>query len=184
MDDNYVEAIEDGKIVKVTEDYARREGLLIIRKPTISVSNTPKKEDDRRLLFDDFRRPIKKPKSQVMSELKEHFYWEVAEKRKKLNLTRKQLASAIGVYETDIKMIENGTLPKDDFVIINKLQNYLGVNLRKDNKDFNSSARKSVETLNPGSNHPYKQEVKDKSGSEKENIEEDIEIFGDDIILK
>ena len=28
-----VEAIDEGRIVKVPEDYARREGLLILRKP-------------------------------------------------------------------------------------------------------------------------------------------------------
>ena len=35
---NFVEAIEDGKIVKVTEEYAKSEGLLIVRKQDDSAS--------------------------------------------------------------------------------------------------------------------------------------------------
>ncbi len=145
--EEFVEAIEEGKIVRVREQYAKLEGLPILRKhkPTIeeSVKSREKMLRDKQetFSFDDFRKPLKTSKNQVLSELIDNFQWEVVKKRRAINLTRKQLAKEINEPESSIKLIENGLLPSSDFVIINKLQSRLKINLRKDQKDFSQSPR-------------------------------------------
>jgi len=172
-----VEAIEEGRIVKVREDYARREGLLILRKKASSESNDSGvqtsrimgENEERRLGLDDFRKPLGWRKSQVVSELIDNFGWPIAKARRSRNLTRKQVAEKIGESESSVKMIEAGILPKEDFVLINKIQSYLQINLRKDKKDFEESPRKLVEEERSGGG-------KDSIGS-FEVIGSDIEIF-------
>jgi len=141
--DDMVDAIEDGKIVRVSQGYAAREGLLILRKPEISSGNTlqvkeqmkltPRLRGERKAFFDidKYRRPWH-DKNEIIASLTGNFHWEVASRRKQLNLSRKQLASAINVPEEDLKMIENGNLPHNDYILISKLENYLKINLRRD----------------------------------------------------
>ena len=47
-------------------------------------------------------------------------------------MTRKQLAQALSVSEHEIKLLEHGLLPSDDFVLISKVEKYFGLNLRRD----------------------------------------------------
>ena len=104
---DYVEAIEEGKIVKVTEEYAKLEGLPILRRYTPQkVQEKKKQEKTTYLLFDDFRKPLK-PKSQVLLELIENFHWQISKKRREFGLTRRQLAQKINEPEYYIKMLEN-----------------------------------------------------------------------------
>lgn len=164
--DELVEALEEGKIVKVREEYAKREGLLILRKDfekpiekRYLVHNTREKKEEERIGFDELRKPLNWRKNQVVSELIDNFQWVILQERKKRNLTRKQFAGILNVSENEMKMIENGIV--NDFVLINKIQSHFGINLRKDEKDFSASAR----------------EVLEKKG--EKNIQEDIEIeFG------
>ncbi|MBS3071532.1 helix-turn-helix domain-containing protein [Candidatus Pacearchaeota archaeon] len=174
LDETYVEAIEEGKIVRVSEKYAKREGLLILRKASIETErkNQAKKiEDlDKRIGFEELRKPLKWKENKVIKELVENFHWQISLARKKKNLTRKALAEAIGESESTIKLVENGMLPKDDFVLINKIQEKLGINLRKDkNQEFNQSMRKLVDS--PFSSSTQKQEETNRPASS------DIEII-------
>lgn len=162
-----VEAIEDGKIVTVSEDYAKREGLPILRrsniegkeKKQVSESELIKRkefagrgvfEDHRAkkgiLSFEEYRRPLRRSESDVTNELIDNFHWEILKKRKEKEISRKQFAQDLGVGEEEIRIVENGRLPRNDFVLINKIQSYLGINLRKDGKDFGKSVRDKVET--------------------------------------
>lgn len=135
-----VDAIEDGRIVRVSEEYARREGLLILRKQS-HVSDAPlstkeKKDEGMRrnkgfVGMDDLRKPLKSQRSEVMNELIENFHWILLEKRKAQGLTRKKVAEALAESEMNIKMIENGVLPMNNFVLVNKLESYYRVSLRK-----------------------------------------------------
>ncbi len=144
-DDGLVDAIEEGRIVRVPELYAKKEGLTILRRPRIEKQSMQKKQkqEEPYLSFDDFRKPLKQ-KSQVLSELMENFHWEIKKKRRQLGITRRKIAEEIGEPEYALKLVESGILPKDDFVIINKLQDYLKLNLRKDKKDFEQSARSLI----------------------------------------
>lgn len=142
--DNFVDAIEEGRIVRVPEAYARREGLLIIRKPQAIIGEQKaKSQEENNLPIADLKKTMyyKKNQNQVLAELIENFQWHISKRRRELGINRKQLAKAINESEYTVKIIENGILPKDDFVIINKLQSFLKINLRKDRKDFSQSPR-------------------------------------------
>ncbi len=151
QDEGFVEAIEDGRIVKVLEVYAKREGLPIIRKSRMEFireqMNSPysedrslKKSEDRSSPRSFFVESLQKPRdwkeNQVISELVDNFGWLVSIGRKHKGVTRKQLARMINEPEDHIKMIEYGRLPSYDFVLINKLQDFFGISLRKDGRNF------------------------------------------------
>ena len=164
-----VDALEDGRIVRVSEEYAKREGLLIIRKPEPSAIDSPSKQKEmkltprlrgeRKAYFDieKYRRPWH-DKNEILSSLVDNFHWEISSKRKGLNLNRKQMAQEINCPEEDLKLIENGTLPHNDYILINKIENYLKINLRRDkissssaefpNKIYSSHKPKWVDNLN------------------------------------
>ncbi|MEM4259376.1 MAG: helix-turn-helix domain-containing protein [Candidatus Pacearchaeota archaeon] len=138
-EDALVDAIEQGRIVKVSEDYARKEGLLILRKtPHITTQPTPaeKKQQEARLNkgfigMEDLRKPLRTKDNELLNELVDNFHWLIVQKRKLKGLTRKKVAEELGETEVNIKMIENGVLPASNFVLINKLESYYGISLRK-----------------------------------------------------
>lgn len=142
-----VDAIEEGKIVKVSINYAKKEGLPILRKHVIPSYEKPIKkysEPEERITLDDLRKPLNQ-KSQVASELVENFHWVISKKRRQIGLSRKQLAISIKESESILKLIENGIIPKDDFIVINKIQERLKINLRKDKQDFSQPARSLID---------------------------------------
>jgi len=143
----FVEAIEDGKIVRVSESYAKREGLPIIKKSKMQEMQerimqqgplSKNIQEERQKLI--YARPHSNWKDrQIVSELKENFHWHIRIARKNRGLSRKQLAKLINEPEESIKLLESGILPTKDFVLINKIQEKLGLNIRKDGKDYTKS---------------------------------------------
>lgn len=167
-----VDAIENGKIVKVTEEYALREGLMILKREEkddryVITQKPRKQEEEPRVGFEELRKPLGWKKKQVVAELIDNFHWAVANERKVRNLGRKQAAKDLGISENDLKMIENGVLPSEDFVIINKIQKHYGINLRKDGNNFDQSMRNKLD--------------KDKVSKGIEKAKENQPISGDDI---
>jgi len=152
MTDEMVDAIEEGKIVRVTKDYARKEGLLVLRQIVSEKKETEThgwqrkygKKEEGRVLFDDFRKPLHWRNNQVFVELIDNFHWEIMKARKRRNMMRKQAAAGIGCSESDLKILESGLLPSNDFVLINKVQKFFNINLRKDKKDFTSDVKSLV----------------------------------------
>lgn len=150
MVDRLVDAIKEGQIITLPESQARQEELFVLRvhEKRDLVSELPSVESRRRsgrsnAPLAPSRQPPKwhsyQPeyrKNNVVKELKDNFHWEIGKARKARSLTRLQLANALNVPENVIKMVENGELPSDDFVLVNKLQTYLGINLRRDGKTF------------------------------------------------
>lgn len=199
-----VEAIEEGKIVNVPEEYAIRERLPILRKPQIEVIGKSKEAGknidakdlrgvDRKEIFGlNFRKPWRK-RNDVIEALIDNFHWVIAAKRRQLGMTRKKLADAIGASELEVKMIENGVLPSDDFVLISKIQNYLGINLRKDAQDFGKSLmQRAVESRASGmsiskegekkrAEYFGEKDEKKKEDGYKEDGKDEKNIFGDEI---
>ncbi len=64
-------------------------------------------------------------------DLIENFHWIIMRERRAKHISREQFAKDIAESETLIKMIEQGVLPENDNLIINKIEGYLSVNLRK-----------------------------------------------------
>ena len=77
--------------------------------------------------------------------MQNNFHWVLLSKRKQKGWTRKQLAQTLYVSEEDLKLIENGVLPKDDFVLISKLEGFYKISLRKDGQNFFKSSSMSEE---------------------------------------
>ena len=139
-----VDAIKEGEIIRMTENRAREEDLFILRKidetpvypsNTATFAKTREEVKPKMGTYDEWKMP--KPaafykKNNVLNELIDNFHWPVAKARKNKNLTRKQLGELVGASEEDIKTIEMGQLPRDDFVLVNKIEKVLGINLRKE----------------------------------------------------
>lgn len=178
-----VEAIEDGKIVRVSEEYARRERLMILRRIAVQTSEARQKVDvkkglgeDKRYRFDDFRKPLNWKKNKIVEDLVENFHWQITAARKAKNLTRKQVAVSLGVQENAIKAIENGILPSEDFVLVNKIENYFGINLRKNRVNFSGSPREMLDSAMGGGGKEEKVEEKAEGKSQEKTEGNDIDI--------
>src|SRR3989338_1347528 len=189
-----VDAIEDGRIVEVSEEYARREGLLILKRQETPSADpvklqqhmkiSPRLRGDRKVYvyIDKYRRPLK-IKNNVAASLIDNFHWYVSSKRREVNWSRKQFAEKIGASEADVKMIENGILPSDDFVLINKIEQVFGISLRKDERDTRQASlvKPGVRVAEPEIRAPQK-----RAGIEESKTESKISenITGDDIEIE
>src|SRR3972149_1656034 len=74
-------------------------------------------------------------KSSVPNDLVRNFHWIIMRVRRMKHLTQGQLAEAIHEPEVAVRMVERGLVPENNPRIIKKIEDYLGVRLRKD--DFN-----------------------------------------------
>lgn len=147
-----VDVIRDGEVVTVSERQALAEELFVLRihEKKSPMESLPSIESRRRVTKSIPLGPVKAPprwhsyqadylKNNVTKELVDNFHWEITKARKSRNLTRLQLANTLNVPEHAIKLLETGELPSDDFILINKVQHFLGINLRRDGKTFGSS---------------------------------------------
>ncbi len=146
-----VDVIKEGEIITVPEWQAQEEDLFVLRKHEVIVPSPPayqkKMEAPKTASKWQSYQPEYK-KNNVVKELVDNFHWEIAKVRKYKNLSRRQLAEAVGVPETVIKMLEIGELPSDDFILVNKVQSTLGINLRRDGKNY-TSISKEITSPNP-----------------------------------
>ena len=129
-----VDALDDGIIVRVSESYARREGLPILRKwspPQPAQKSLNKLGPKETGGMDTFRRPLRRDEG-IRASLLDNFHWVLGQRRKQMHLSRKQLAEAVKASEYDIKLLENGVLPTNDFVLISALERHCGISLRKE----------------------------------------------------
>jgi ribosome-binding protein aMBF1 (putative translation factor) len=140
-EERIVEAIEDGRIVRVTESYARKEDLPILRRSAMqelqkSVNELAPGTPERIKKEIEIKKDQDWREQQVISELVDNFNWIIRVERRKKGITRRQFAKILNVPDAHIRMIEEGRLPASDFVLINQIQKTLGINLRKDEKEF------------------------------------------------
>ena len=99
--------------------------------------------------------------------LVDNFHWYVFIARRKRKLTRKEVASLLGESETPIKMIENKELPDDSLILINKLEQFFGIKLKKYPEEQGIGLKKEKKKK-----VPEKIELKSEKKSEKAEIEE------------
>ena len=148
MMDRTVDVIREGEIIRMPESRAIEEDLFILRRviepaeePVYETTFRKKSEEQQsRILQASSRLESWKAgkssykRNNVVKDLIDSFHWEIARVRRSRDMSRKQLAESIGVTEEEIKMIEFGELPSDDFVLVNKIENKLGISLRKEKK--------------------------------------------------
>jgi ribosome-binding protein aMBF1 (putative translation factor) len=188
-----VEAIEGGRIVRVSEDYAKREGLLILRKPMAidpkqAALKTENKFDKKGFIgFEDLRKPLRVGEN----DLVDNFQWILVQQRKTKRLMRKQVADAIGETELNLKIIENGVLPENNFILVNKLENYFNIVLRKNpgakqtSQPLRTLVEKGLEVKVPERKYHLRWKKQETTSAEKpkEEVKNDkVELLFDDPI--
>ena len=142
VDDSYVEAIKDGEIIRVSETVAILEDLFVLRKITGQTQQASTHSDikslkpkdslrDNSIMFDWKHGKFGGKKNNVMQDLVPNFNWEISKNRKLKNMSRLKLAQLINSTEEEVKMAELGELLKDDFVLISRLEQIFGINLRR-----------------------------------------------------
>lgn len=137
-----VEVIKEGEIIRMSESQAVEEDLFVLRRVMEPIKEQTSSEPGR---VEEFKRiegssPLENwrkgdtsyKKNNVLNSLKQNFHWEVSRKRRLKGWTRKQVADEVGVSEEDIKTVELGGLPSDDYILISKLENLFGFTLRKE----------------------------------------------------
>jgi ribosome-binding protein aMBF1 (putative translation factor) len=82
--------------------------------------------------------------SQLPSDLIPNFHWEIQRAKRIKKVTREEFAKGIGESDATIRMIEQGLLPNNDYRIIAKIENFLGVSLRKPSSGFPDTSRRYV----------------------------------------
>jgi ribosome-binding protein aMBF1 (putative translation factor) len=151
FDDNnsgetFVEAIRDGEIVRVSEGVALREDLFILRKVSANSNHQskpefrsvapPAKKDEVGIrnpsLLNEWKiGKFGKQKNNVLADLRPDFRWEISRQRKIANMSRQKLAQLIGASEHEVKLLELGELPSDDFILISRVEQLFNISLRK-----------------------------------------------------
>lgn len=146
--------ISNGRIAKFCERCAIIENITIIKKPKANqlkesetegiyermqrLSGISLKKPEKRDVFlrKDRLKELEINPSLEMPEKKnlnliEYFHWEIMKSRRRKGFTQQQLARAIGESETAIQTIENGKFPSNAEPLINKLEQFLRIRLRK-----------------------------------------------------
>lgn len=145
QDAGYVEAIKDGEIIRVPERVAILEDLFILRKigntqqpnavsAPLQASSIKSREPvlkNSSIMSDWKHGKFGAKKNNAVSDLIPNFNWEISKNRKAKNMTRLKLAQMINATEDQVKMMELGELPADDFVLISRIEQVFGINLRK-----------------------------------------------------
>lgn len=185
-----VDALDEGCIVRVSESYARNEGLPILRLIQDSSVNEEakalarsKENLDRVKIapFDSLRKPLKKNENNILSSLKENFHWSIIQQRRNRGISRKQFASALGVSENEVKMLENGVLPAEDFVLIGGVERYFGISLRRDGSRYVAPTIEELRAKNLERAKEKQEEAK--KAEKKAEVLRDDELFSNDLDL-
>src|SRR3989337_2136486 len=89
----------------------------------------------RKLVDKNYVERVKK-ETTPRADLIENFHWIIMRARRSRKMTQKQFAEAIEEPEAAIKMAEEGKLPDDGDILLNKIQNCLRILLYKNQAKF------------------------------------------------
>lgn len=179
-----LDAVYENDIVKICEECSLLENIPVIRKPSSEQLNESEKpftlrERMRRMAriedkpekhlpsLDSLRKPkdyrqILEEKHQLAKKrniplnLIDNFNWHILMARKKRKMTRSQLANAISESETAIRMIEEKEMPDDALLMINKIEQFFGIKLKKESEQ-EVKIKNFVQKISSGSSFPIKQ---------------------------
>lgn len=144
------DAISNKGIVKVCSDCANIEKIPVIKKPTenqikeaqrhrtvherlvgagLGKKLTTNRETTLRDLVDQ---KFKNRGIQSHPDLINNFHWKIQQVKRTKRITRDEFAKGIGESDATVRMIEQGILPANDYKIVNKIESFLGISLRKE----------------------------------------------------
>jgi len=141
------DAISSKGIVKVCGDCNAVEKLPVIKRATeIQIAESQRQKSVRDMLAGTDRgrlagremslrelvdKNLKERLSKQPSDLIDNFQWTIQRVRRNRKITREQFARGIGESEATVRMLESGVLPNNDYKIITKTENFLGISLKK-----------------------------------------------------
>ena len=142
------DAISSKGVVKICSDCNSIERLPIIKRPTTDqIADSQKQKSVRDMLGGMNRgklmagremslrelvdKNLKERLAKQPSDLIDNFHWTIQRIRRNRKITREQFAKGINESEATVRMLEQGILPNNDYKIISKVENYLGVSLKK-----------------------------------------------------
>src|SRR4030042_1192373 len=140
------DAISSKGIVKICSDCNAVERLPIIKRPsTEQIADSQRQMSVRNMLAGANKRPVgrevslrelvdrnlKERLAKQPSDLIDNFQWVIQRVRRNRKITREQFAKGIDENESTVRMLESGILPNNDYRIISKAENFLGVTLKK-----------------------------------------------------
>ena len=103
---------------------------------------------------------FQKNKPQPRTDLIPNFHWVLMRTRRSKKLTQKQLAENIGEPESSIVSAESGVILNNADSLVRKLENYLGVKIRKVESPYASEQSRLVK---PGiTEDPERREIREK----------------------
>ena len=116
-------------------------------------------------------------------DLIDNFHWVIMRMRRARHISREQFAKDLGESETLIKMIEQGILPEDDNKIINKIEGYFGMKLRKSKFEVKGEPReKELSFDSVGVNNLTISDLKEMKEKKEEKIfSKSVEVWKGDI---
>ncbi len=169
------DAISGKGIVKICSDCASIEKIPIIRKPTDNqIAESQRQKSVRDMLTGANRgkllarreislrelvdRNLKERLAKQPSDLIDNFHWTIQRIRRNKKVTREQFAKGIGESEATVRMLEQGILPNNDYKLVNKVESYLGVTLRKAGSSTSDPA--SMDYMQSRSGFPETKQVK------------------------
>lgn len=85
---------------------------------------------------------------EVKENFVENFHWIIMRARRMKHLTQKQLGEAIKEPEIAIKTIEQGKIQNNNSKIIDKLQNYLNIRIRKVDNSRSEKISEEISKIN------------------------------------
>ena len=85
-----------------------------------------------------------KNKQQQRTDLVPNFHWIIMRARRLKKLTQKQLADNIGEPENMITSAESGTILANSDSLVGKLENYLGIKIRKGETPYTSTTKSGI----------------------------------------
>jgi ribosome-binding protein aMBF1 (putative translation factor) len=87
--------------------------------------------------------------SKPRTDLIDNFHWVIMRARRSKKITVEQLGKEIAESGAAIKMAEKGVLPEDDFRLVNKLENFLGIRIIKNRPAENIEITMTVQDEPP-----------------------------------
>ena len=145
------DAISGGGIVRICSMCNAIEKLPLIKRPTTDqlrqserqqttkekiaqFRSTPSaigREVSLRELVDKKFRETSSKQIQPRPDLIDNFHWTIMRIRRMKHISREQFAKDLGETETVIQLLEQGIVPENDNKLINKVENYLGISLKR-----------------------------------------------------
>jgi ribosome-binding protein aMBF1 (putative translation factor) len=193
------DGIYQAKISKVCKDCAVKEGIPVLKKPSVEQLDVADKRysvrermermaghlspselsKDQLVAHRNLNKLRVLPKKQGNDKLHDDYYWRVIIARRREKLSISQLSQKSGVSEEIIYSIEKGQLPANFEDAILRLENSLGIELMKDHRaliKFNRARNTEKDILKEvGEKIGIKPRFEEEEELEEVNIEDDPE---------